>query len=223
MAGRIVILAAMKVEARAIARALELGAGGQGEWRSAAGRLPELHLNLVGLRAGRLRDEMLKGADCVIMAGVAGGLDPGLDLGDVVLEDSAGVLEERMPGVVTGRMYTAAEIVCTPAEKSAIFRQTEAAVVEMEMEIVRRAAERVGVPLIGLRAVLDDAACVLPDYLGKVTDDVGQPRILALAGRMFRRPVMVAELARLGRDADVALTALTRALVELVGRMAKSV
>jgi len=219
MPGPIVILAAIQIEARAIARALGLEVKGRWAWRSVAEISAPVHLQLVGLRAGRLPGGLLIGASCVIMAGVAGGLDPALELGQVILDDVGGFIGAVPPGIQIGRIHTAAEIVCTAADKAALFAQTGARVVDMEMDIVRQAARLAGVPLIGVRAVLDSAACALPTYLSRITDDIGRPRALAMTAQLARSPRTLVDLARLGKQAKIALSALTLALVPLVTQL----
>src|SRR4051812_39806315 len=83
----IVIFAAVEPEARAIAR--ELGMDGPGGCvREARINDREVELHTVGLRAHRLPWEIKPDrAELIILAGVAGALDPQLHRGDVILHN----------------------------------------------------------------------------------------------------------------------------------------
>jgi len=62
------ILTALAMEAKAITAAC-----------------PQATVRVIGIRASRFDDSMLAGATGIILAGLAGGLDPQLKAGDVVI------------------------------------------------------------------------------------------------------------------------------------------
>ncbi|HSI33917.1 MAG: hypothetical protein ACAI43_24715 [Phycisphaerae bacterium] len=238
----VLILAALQIESRAIARELALRREGPLAWRASDNSVALL---TIGLGASRLPRPFPPGSH-VILAGVAGGLDPSLGTGTVILESDdprlaatrgasaappEGERGEResapttgmadavpMPRAVLARVHTAARIVATPLEKAALFASTGAAAVDMEADAVRAAAARV--PFLSLRVILDDAHRALPAWLPSITDDLGRPRPLALAGRILRHPSSVRDLIRLARETKVALAALTGVLASLVSELA---
>jgi hypothetical protein len=128
--------------------------------------------------------------------------------------DDTGKAEALPVPPVRGRVCSAGAIVSTPAEKAALFARTGAVAVDMEAAVVREAVG--GVPVVSLRAILDDAGRTLPTWLASITDDLGRPRPLALAGRIVGHPSSVRELVRLARESKAALAALTGALAPLV-------
>jgi adenosylhomocysteine nucleosidase len=140
------------------------------------------------------------------MAGLAGALDPGLKIGDVVMDDAT----------TRGRIYTADHLIATPAEKAALFRQTGALAVDMENAIVRRAAEAAGIPFIGIRAISDTADQAIDPAVLTIADEVGRPKPLAIAMLLIRRPGMAAKLRRLQADSHRALAALGAAVKTLI-------
>src|SRR5688500_9507999 len=128
------VFIAIRMEARAIADALGVrlpkrgpGTGVIAGW--------DIELHAVGVRATRLPPTLPERTTCVIMAGLGGGLDPALRMGDVVLDwppELPGI--DSLGGVTPGRIHTSSDPVCTPQDKAALFRATGAAVVDMESE-----------------------------------------------------------------------------------------
>lgn len=206
----ILILTAVELEARALARALSLPslpslsfpAFGRGTIRVAP----------VGLRAGLLGSRwtaLVPAADrpLVVSAGVCGGLDPALRSGDLVLPDGVinegglrlpvtGALEQRAAAAgdapaQTGVMATASLVVATPAAKAALRAATGAVAVDMESAAILEAAAARGCFSLVVRAVSDDARETLPDELMRLMGADGRIRcggVLALAHpRVFRR------------------------------------
>jgi hypothetical protein len=196
---RIVIFAAMRQEADAIARALGVRQLEEGVY---GGRLGdrEIAMVVIGIGAKRLPRLLCAGAAVVIVAGLAGGLDPSLRTGDVVID----------PG--RGTIHTSTRMVCTVADKAALFGATGAACVEMETSVVREAVGAV----TGVRAILDPADEELPREVLTLTDANGRVKLGAVLGLLVRRPRMIGRLMRLRRGSKVALRALGEAVRELV-------
>ena len=239
----VLILAALQIESRAIARALGLRREGPLAWRTPDNSVALL---TIGMGVSHL-PRPLPQASHIVLAGLAGGLDPSLGTGTIILDsadprlaatrrasaappDGERVGRERaqdtgkadavpMPPEIRGRVHTATGIVATPAEKAALFSRTGGAAVDMETDIVRAAARAAGVPFTSLRAILDTADEALPPWLASVTDDLGRPRPLALAGRILRHPSSVKYLTRLSRQTKVALQSLTEALARLLPQL----
>lgn len=116
----------------------------------------------------------------LLSVGCAGGLDPSLVPGDLVLADNvvdagepskgfergldemATRLGERGLSVRRGRIASVSNIVATPSEKERLFARTRALVVDMESASIAGAASTAGIPFCGIRIVLDDARTEVP-------------------------------------------------------------
>ena len=186
------ILTAVTMEARALRRA-------------------GLSATVVGIGGSRLSAVVVPpGTTAVLMAGVGGAIDPSLAVGDVVTDGTP------VPGVRCGVIHSVDRVVSTVAEKAALFAATGASVVDMEQAIVRAWAERLGLPVIGVRAVSDAATDVIdPDVVRFVTD-VGRPRPGVIAAALLRRPGLIPQLVRLNADTRRALGRLAVALPVIV-------
>lgn len=227
----ILVLTAVELEARALARALSLPslpslsfpAFGRGTLRVAP----------VGLRAGLLGSRwtaLVSASDrpLVVSAGVCGGLDPALRVGDLVLPD--GVINDgglRLPVTAsdvqraaaaggatarTGVMATVSRAVATPEAKAALRAATGAVAVDMESATILEAAAARGCSSLVVRAVTDDARETLPDELMRLMGADGRIRcggVLALAHpRVLRRALQLRRSTR-------------RALASVAGSLAR--
>jgi hypothetical protein len=216
VAPRLVIFAALRHEAVAIARPLRLS------FESAAratGNCPnglQVELHVVGPRCASLRRDIdLGGCVGVVMAGLAGALEPGLSVGDVVV-DEASDFPMTDGQWRRGGIHTAGDIVATPAGKAALFRAGGELVVEMENAVARRFAAERGAPFLGLRAVSDAAAESLDPAVLRFLDASGRVRLGSLAAELCRRPRLVPTLWRLRSRTAIALRNLASAVHQIV-------
>jgi adenosylhomocysteine nucleosidase len=164
-------------------------------------------IHLIGIGAVRFRPDLLaKGTDCVLMAGLAGGLDPSLQVGNMVVDEQSdgdippiGSLRPRRGGI-----HTADRLIATVADKSELFKQTGALAVEMENAIVREAAAKAQIPFIGLRIISDTAQQALDPAIMGFINEIGRVRIGRLAAGLARRPGLIGPLRQLGIHASLA-------------------
>lgn len=211
---RLVILTAVALEARAVAAAW----GARPPSRRGPTRifLPpgnvEIHLVGIGARHLPLNLPPVRG---IVMAGLAGALDPALKVGDVVIDDCPeGALPGR--GYRRGKIVAADHVLTTPQHKREWFAQTGALAVDMESAAARGLAERLGTPFASIRAISDAANDALdPAILGFV-DEFGRPRVLPLAGALMRRPGLVPSLRRLGAASNLAARQLGEIVRQIV-------
>lgn len=166
-----------------------------------------------------------QGAKALISIGIAGGLDPALMPGDVVI--GSGVLVDgavietdsvwkcrllsAIPFSRSGLVYGSDCMVGGVAGKRALFQQG-AMIVDMESGAVARVAAQAGIPLAVLRIVADPAARALPRSALAGLDAEGNPRIGAVLAGLARRPWELPGLIRVGLDSQAALSALRDAL-----------
>jgi adenosylhomocysteine nucleosidase len=214
-AGRVLILTATYVEAGAIARALGLSRGADRKsWGNVNGAGIGLHVVGVG---GRRLPKVSAGPPVgwVILAGLAGGLDPGLKSGDVVMSGGPGDFRPRT-AVWVGAIHTAGSIVATPADKAALFASTGAAAVDMESAVVRPFAETRGARLVDVRVILDTAAETLSADLARLVDPFGRARTWAVATHLLRDPRTLGTLLKLGASTRAVLKTLGIVVADLV-------
>ncbi len=148
----------------------------------------------------------------VLLAGLAGGLDPSLAVGDLVLDGGAGGRIRR------GLIHTSPTIVSTANEKARLFAATGAPAVDMEGLAARGFAKKLGLPFLHLRAISDAATDALDPALLNWVDPFGRPRPLAAAAGLLRDPRRVAGVVRLARASQMALRCLS-AGVRILSRL----
>ncbi len=162
----------------------------------------------------------------VISFGVAGGLDPTLKSGDVVMatEVLAGdtkwladlVLNEDFiasagsggPRIVRGRLAGAEQLIVARHHKEALHLETGAAAVDMESHIAAAYAAEAGLPFAAVRVVSDPAHRALPSLARAAIKPNGGIDLRKVLGSIARDPLSVRELVSTGIDFSRALRSL---------------
>ena len=145
----------------------------------------------------------------VVCAGFAGGLDPKLGVGDLVLAENlcseeilvrARDIASSQAGVSVGRIVSGATAVETVSEKTALFEKTGALAVDMESETIAAACRAAGVPLLVVRTISDPAGDDLPVPFADWFDIEGQrPNVLGLLKYLALHPGRIGPFARFVR------------------------
>jgi hypothetical protein len=216
-----IIFCAVEFEARAVRRALadfrispSPGTPGEG-WGE--GSAPVIHT--IGIKAKFLPKQLPNNA-VIIMAGLAGGLDPSLKIGDVLIDSLSDISPPEL-SYPRGLIHTADRIVPTPADRAALFAQTGAQAVDMENAHVRAFAKAFEIPYLGIRAISDCATDTLNPAVARFIDELGRVKPTALARELIRRPKLALELNQLRKASTLAvnnLAAAVRTLVEALTR-----
>lgn len=222
---RVLVLTAVDVEARGLARHLGLERLRQSAWPHFAGGA--LEIACVGLRASQLpaRAPALGAFDVVISAGACGALAPGLAAGDLVIPevivDAAG---RRWPAAAlrrltaAGTLLTVGEVVETSAQKSRLWLETGARAIDMESAAVMAWAAERGVPAAVIRGVSDDAERGVPAALAASVGDDGRVRPLRAVTAALARATAFTDLMELRAGTEAALKSVAGALATLVRR-----
>ena len=156
------------------------------------------------------------GATALVSWGVAGGLDPALRPGSILLPTAviaddgaryptATVWRERQFAllappleVACGELLSRASALGDAAAKALAFRTTGAVAVDMESIAIASVAAERGLPLLVLRVIVDAAADELPRAV--IAASVGgELRLGRLAAGLLRSPSELASLWRLAR------------------------
>ena len=170
------------------------------------------------------------GAELLISIGLAGGLDPALRTGDVVIAstlvtpgeipyraETAPEWREKLADAIRGDMrcviapIVGSDTAIVSAQgKAELFRATQAVAVDMESHGVARAATELGLPFLALRVIADEAHRAVPwSAMAGMAPD-GAVRPAAVIFRLLLRLWEVPALIRLARDSKQAHAALGR-------------
>ena len=162
----------------------------------------------------------------VISFGVAGGLDPSLKSGDVVVatEVVAGgecwstglaLSEELIDGsglggkkVVRAGLVGVEQVVVGQDGKAALHSETGASAVDMESHIAAAYAAEAGLPFAALRVISDPATRALPALAVNAVKPNGNIDVPAVLRGIIRNPSVVRALVTTGRDFSRALRSL---------------
>lgn len=162
----------------------------------------------------------------VISFGVAGGLDPSLKSGDVVVatEVMAGdarflagaALNEEMIAsaalkrrrIVRGGLVGVEKVVCARDSKAALRSETGAAAVDMESHIAAAYAAKAGIPFAALRVIADPATRALPEITQTALKPNGDIDLRKVLRGVARNPLTLRQLVSTGIDFNRALRSL---------------
>jgi adenosylhomocysteine nucleosidase len=163
----------------------------------------------------------------VVSFGVAGGLDPALRPGDIVLatkvvtEDgewaadealnetlaSAFNVDNRLRAIRAPLAGVDLALVCKTSKRNT-WENSGAAAVDMESHIAAEYAARHKLPFAAIRVVCDPAHRGLPDLVATALKPDGSISLPGVFGSLARRPGQIMDLIRLGRDASIAFRSL---------------
>jgi adenosylhomocysteine nucleosidase len=174
--------------------------------------------------AASLARAMAAGCGGLISFGVAGGLAPDLKpgtcvIGSAILDDEgrqetdarwASRLMKIIPDAVHGPIVGVREPIAHASAQRDLHKQTGAIAVDMESQVVARAAARHGVPLAAIRVVVDPVERTIPRsaLAGARPDGTIDP--LAVVRSLIRYPRDLGGLIRMSLDARAARATLVR-------------
>jgi len=174
-----------------------------------------------GLPAGaRAAAEVLaaQGVSALMSFGLAGGLDPALAPGRLVVPRrviSAGgvwltdpALTQDCGGATAEALFAGETIAATATEKAALHAQTGAAAIDLESGEVAAAAARHGLPFVVVRAICDPAERNLPPAALAALNTAGVIGLGRVLASLLRAPRQLPLLLALARDAGAARRAL---------------
>ena len=194
------IVTGLKAEARIIERVA--GRDADLPW-------PNLGIAVSGAssrRAAELADRMLsRGADGLLSFGLAGGLDPSLKAGDIVIGDRVLApdgsdhgcehawgqaimdLKSDIP-IRVGNIAGSEVAVTSRAEKRTLHNSTGAIAVDMESHAVAAVAAKAGVSFMAIRAIADSASQQVPWCALSGVSASGSMRPISVLLRLLLQP-----------------------------------
>jgi adenosylhomocysteine nucleosidase len=158
------------------------------------------------------------GATALLSWGCAGGLDPKLSPGGLLLPKTVITSDQilyhvdatwheslcnRLKGHVafqTEPVVESATVVRTPTEKVILFRETGAIGVDMESAAVGAVAQETRAPFMVVRAVADSADTTIPDSALNAVDEFGRLSLLKLIQGLAKDPTELLALVRIARN-----------------------
>jgi adenosylhomocysteine nucleosidase len=160
------------------------------------------------------RRAVAAGATALLSFGLAGGLDPNLRPGALVvpsavlcdgaLSTADSVLLQLLGGATQRVLVAVNAVVADAAGKRRLWEATQAAALDLESGAVARVATAQGLPFAALRAVCDPAERDLPPAALVALDVHGGIGLARIAASVIARPAQLPALLRLAADAAAA-------------------
>lgn len=172
-------------------------------------------LELIGMKAVQLPPVQEGQYRGIILAGIAGGLAPGIANGDVVVESTMDLPTLATPHV-NGPFFCSATVVPFADAKQALHEKTDAYAVEMESLAVRNLAIQHKLPMIHVRGISDSAEDDLNPVLMLLGDEFGRPRVKRVLNVLLAQPRLLGDMIALGKNANAAARAAALLVKEMI-------
>ena len=180
----------------------------------------------------RAADLVAGGAQALVSFGLAGGLDPALSAGDLVVSAQVTASDatingdtmwaERVrarlatDGAYPGAVLGETTVMSSTDTKAQAFARTGALAVDMESAAVARAAEAAKLPFIVVRAIADTATHKVPSYVAGAIGTDGRTQIGVILRGVAADPTSLATLWALATASRAAYATL-RDVASLIG------
>lgn len=177
-----------------------------------------------------------QGCAALLSFGTAGGLAAAMAPGDVVIPEQIVFRDTRVQAtdavwrtrlvaaceaagqiIVGGRLLTTPQTLLNAGIKYLAHTQSGAVAVDQETSAVAAVAALHGLPMLAVRAIVDDAEATLPLAVIDGVDAYGRPKAATMIGGLLKAPWQIAKLPGLARGFSVASASL-RAVREASGR-----
>jgi adenosylhomocysteine nucleosidase len=221
------VVAALASEARALGPSMPRGGEPPLSELALLGEGSLLALSGIGRAAAATAAQALidAGVSALMTFGMAGGLDPKLQPGSVVIpcellasdgaryvanpawREQVAAAVSPLRAVTEGNLLTSTHAIETPADKAAAFRATGAAAVDMESAAVAAIAAQHNLPFIAVRVIVDTAADMLPRAV-VAASKAGRVRLARLIGGLILAPREIGSLVRLAQRYRIAMRSL---------------
>ncbi len=162
------------------------------------------------------------GVAALVSFGLAGGLNPALQPGAVLVPQSViddgdtylcdPSLVEWLGGSNVKFMMSAKRVAETENDKTILYEQTKASAIDLESGAVARVAAARNIPFAVLRAVADPAQRNLPPAALIALNGAGEIGFLSVLASVLKNPAQIPPLIALAQDAARARGALIRKL-----------
>jgi adenosylhomocysteine nucleosidase len=221
------VVAALASEARALGHSMPRGGDPPLSELAVLGEGSLLALSGIGRAAAAAAAQALvdAGVSALMTFGMAGGLDPALRAGSVVIprelissdgaryaacrtwREQVAAAVSALYAVSDGNLLTSTHAIETPADKAAAFLRTGAAAVDMESAAVAEIAAKHNLPFIAVRVIVDTAADMLPRAV-VAASLAGRVRFARLIGGLILAPREISALVRLAQRYRIAMRSL---------------
>jgi adenosylhomocysteine nucleosidase len=170
--------------------------------------------------------------DHLVVVGIAGGIDDRLAIGDVirpriVIDGATGAeyrphpMGERSDTPDDGALHTSDRFIVDPRQVAAL-RARGVIAMDMETAAIAAVCEERGCPWSVVRAISDRSTDGMADEaVFELAHPDGSPNLRAVARFVARHPGRIPQLARLGRDANVATNAAAGAAADACRQLAR--
>ncbi|HMH29990.1 MAG TPA: hypothetical protein VK580_15505 [Steroidobacteraceae bacterium] len=221
------VVAALASEARALGPSMPRGGDPPLSELAMLGAGSLLALSGIGraAAAGAAQALVDAGVSALMTFGMAGGLDPALKPGSVVIprelispdgaryaacpawREQVAAAVSTLCAVSEGNLLSSTHAIQTPADKAAAFRTTGAAAVDMESVAVAEIAAKHNLPFIAVRVIVDTAADMLPRAV-VAASKAGKVQFARLIGGLILAPREIASLIKLAQRYRIAMRSL---------------
>jgi adenosylhomocysteine nucleosidase len=170
------------------------------------------------------RELVKRGAKRLMSFGIAGGLEPGMPIGSMIIGSQVaatdgtwacdkpwvGELMQKFPQAHCGSVWGSETLIATAREKRALYEKSRCLIVDMESQCAAQIAAEAGLPLAVLRVVCDSADMDVPPVVMHVISEDGSVNIGGGIWHVMRHPSQVPDLIHVMRGMGRALNLLKK-------------
>lgn len=203
-------------EAQPVARALRLERQSSRSWTN--GRVC---LKVIGVGPHAVERIPRSRWDRIVVAGLAGGLDPALKVGEVIRPSALLDAEAHRPFRIRGgdgrTLVSVRDTINTAGDKQELYARTRAHAVDMETYAIARVWHHVPGGLEVVRVISDAAEDNLPPAIESWLTSTGQARIPAILHSLVLHPMRLRSTTRFMSRASRAARTLGEVIGDLYG------
>jgi adenosylhomocysteine nucleosidase len=175
------------------------------------------------------RDLVKRGARRLMSFGIAGGLEPGLPVGAMIIGsqvistdgtvacDSAWAKElmQKFPEAHWGGVWGSETLVAAARDKRVLYEKSRCLIVDMESQCAAQIAAEAGVPLAVVRVVCDSVDMDVPPVVMAAINEDGSIHVGRALWHLVRHPRQIPDLFHVMRGTGAAMGVLKKAAGKL--------